>query len=213
MHPAHILVADDDADVRRTIIRVLELAGHTCDGVGDAKAGMQALERRRYDLLVSDVRMPGNRKLELLAFAAASAPAMPVIVVSGDERVDTVVEALRLRAVDFLHKPFDGAQLTGCVDRVLALDGVETAPPDSARGSHGRRVERRTSPGVPALEHLSAREQDVVRALAGGSRVSEIGRALGISTNTVRNHLKSVFQKAGVHSQAELLSVVFGGKD
>src|SRR5579884_1971728 len=77
---ARILVADDDALFRRTLVDWLERAGYEVEAVEDAHAAQQALAERRYDLVIADIQMPGNTQLELLHALREKRIAVPVIL-------------------------------------------------------------------------------------------------------------------------------------
>jgi CheY-like chemotaxis protein len=118
--PACILVADDDDTFREVTVEFLRGAGYVCDCAGDAQGAVRALSERPYDLLITDIQMPGNTDLELLRELQRSRITVPVILVTGYPTVPTAVEALRLSVVDYLIKPLD---FPAVLDRiVLAID-------------------------------------------------------------------------------------------
>jgi len=100
-----ILVADDEALVGHVLIQFLERAGFECEWVSDATGALHAVGRSRFDLLIADVNMPGNRQLELLQKLPAVAPGLPVILLTGDPQLDSAAAAVRFRANAYLTKP------------------------------------------------------------------------------------------------------------
>ncbi len=137
--PGHILLADDDDDVRRPIARLLEQAGYVVDQVATGEDASKALDARAYDLLITDINMPGNRNLEILHGRTEAAASTPVIVITGYPTVPTAVEALRLAVVDYMIKPLDLDQLLErakkAVEKGRALRAVRKAQEDAAAWS------------------------------------------------------------------------------
>jgi DNA-binding response OmpR family regulator len=116
---ARILVADDDATFRRTLVDWLDRTGYEVEAVEDAYAAEQALAERRYDLVIADIQMPGNTQLELLHALREKRIAVPVILTTGHPSVPTAVDALRLAVVDYLIKPLDYAVVLDRIRRTM----------------------------------------------------------------------------------------------
>ena len=114
-----ILVADDEAGMRESLVRVLRREGFSVLAVEDGTAALEALRREHVDLLIADLRMPGLDGLELLRAAKLIAPAMEVVLLSGHGTVEEAVDAMKEGAYDFLTKPFDRAPLIRVVRQAL----------------------------------------------------------------------------------------------
>jgi two-component system nitrogen regulation response regulator NtrX len=100
-----ILVVDDEAGVRSSLLGILGDEGYAADAVESGEAALQALENRRYDLLLLDVWLPNMDGLEVLARVRTLDPELPVIVISGHGSIETAVRAVRMGAQDFVEKP------------------------------------------------------------------------------------------------------------
>jgi two-component system response regulator HydG len=113
------LVVDDDAGVRFTLRDVLEASGLEVDEAADGAAGLARLARDRFDLVITDLRMPELDGLELLRRVGQgpSAPRVIVITAHGSER--HAVEAMKAGAYDYFRKPFEIDQLMGVVRRAI----------------------------------------------------------------------------------------------
>lgn len=116
-----MLVADDDEIVRRAIVRLLARAGFSVDEVADGTAAVAALGRQSFDVIVSDISMPGVDGIAVLRAARTRDPDVPVILVTGGPELATAIEALRLGAFDYVLKPFDTEKLTQSVARANLL--------------------------------------------------------------------------------------------
>ncbi len=137
--PGKILLADDDREVRDPIARLLEQAGYDVHQVETGDEAARALSEREYDLLVTDINMPGNKDLEILHGRDELTATVPVIVITGYPTVPTAVEALRLAVVDYMIKPLDLEQLLDraakAVEKGRALRAVRRAQEDAAAWS------------------------------------------------------------------------------
>ena len=113
-----ILIADDEETFRESTSAILADAGYACSSARDAVEAERLLENG-FDLLLADVRMPGNAQLELLEVVAKRHPDLPVVVVTGYPTVGTAIESFRLSIVDYLIKPVELDELKRAVERGL----------------------------------------------------------------------------------------------
>src|SRR5207245_5193800 len=114
-----ILIADDEETFLHSMGALLRLEGYACDCVRDAREAAAALEQHAYDLLITDIYMPGNAELEFLHDLQSRGVILPVIVVTGYPSVPTAVESLRLSVLDYLIKPVDFPVVLHCVSRAI----------------------------------------------------------------------------------------------
>jgi DNA-binding NtrC family response regulator len=117
---ARILIADDEPLFLRTTAALLRKAGYECATAADGAAAMNILAQERVDLVLSDLNMPGNLKLELLREGRIQWPDVPVIVITGAPSLPTAIESLRLGITDYLLKPVKFEDLLSAVSRALA---------------------------------------------------------------------------------------------
>ena len=117
----HILIADDDADLRQALAQLLELEGYQIANAPDGGAALGLARQAGYDLILLDARMPGASGLEVLAALHDLLPAVPIIMMSGQTNRNTVSNALRNGASDFITKPFDDEFVLLTVKRALGL--------------------------------------------------------------------------------------------
>ncbi|MCP9494362.1 MAG: response regulator [Pyrinomonadaceae bacterium MAG19_C2-C3] len=122
-----ILIVDDDPEFHQLVHTVLVRDGFDVVDAFDAFAGLQCLADTSVDLALLDVMMPGMDGLELLARLRVTHPHLPVIMMTAMTTPETVVEALREQACDFLSKPFDIPDLTTAVRAAFQLQPYETA--------------------------------------------------------------------------------------
>ncbi len=122
--PARILVVDDEPLYLRTTGDLLRKAGYECVCVADAHAAMEALSQEPFDLVLSDLNMPGNLKLELLHRRREFWPNVPMIVITGVPSLPSAIESVRLGIADYLLKPVKYEDLLASIRRVLSQSSL-----------------------------------------------------------------------------------------
>jgi DNA-binding response OmpR family regulator len=101
----HILIIDDEATLRQTLARILQQAGFEVTTAENAEQGLAFLKTTNFDLIFTDLRMPGIQGLDALRLIHKSYPALPVVLFTAQPDVNSAVEALRYGAIDYLLKP------------------------------------------------------------------------------------------------------------
>jgi two-component system, NtrC family, nitrogen regulation response regulator NtrX len=122
---AHILIIDDDANTLASLARAFRLAGHeatVCDNAGRA---LDLAKAQPFDLILSDVVMPGRDGIALLEDFVRAGVARPVVMMSGQATIEMAVRATKLGAVDFLEKPISTDKLLLTVENVVRLARLE----------------------------------------------------------------------------------------
>jgi two-component system response regulator AtoC len=115
-----ILIADDEPLFLRTTADLLRKEGFECICAATGQAALSALEKEEVDLILSDLNMPGNFKLELLKEGRTKWPEIPLIVVTGAPSLPTAIEGVRLGITDYLLKPVKLPDLLSSIRRALA---------------------------------------------------------------------------------------------
>jgi DNA-binding NtrC family response regulator len=122
---AHLLIVDDEANTLASLSRAFRLAGHeatVCDNAGKA---LELVRTQKFDLIFSDVVMPGKNGLALLEEMKAQGVTAPVVMMSGQADIAMAVQATRLGALDFLEKPVSTDKLLLTVENALKLQRLE----------------------------------------------------------------------------------------
>ena len=122
---AHLLIVDDDANTLASLARAFRLAGHEATVCDNAARALELVKSQAFDMMLSDVVMPGKDGLTLLEELRNLGVALPVVMISGQANIEMAVRATRLGAVDFLEKPLSTDKLLLTVDNVLKLRRLE----------------------------------------------------------------------------------------
>ena len=116
---AHLLIVDDEANTLASLSRAFRLAGHEATVCDNAAKALELAKSQDFDLILSDVVMPGKDGLTLLDELKRQGVTAPVVMMSGQAHIEMAVRATRLGAIDFLEKPISSDKLMLTVDNAL----------------------------------------------------------------------------------------------
>ena len=125
---AHLLVIDDDRDLLRLLSMRLQASGYRVSTAECAQAARTRLGVERFDLVLSDVRLPDGDGLALFDDIRHQHPALPVILLTAHGTIPDAVEATSRGVAGYLTKPFDGHTLTQRIEQILQLGAADAAP-------------------------------------------------------------------------------------
>jgi two-component system NtrC family response regulator len=120
-----ILVADDDASLRRVLQFKLKQKGYEVEIAEDGNHALDELKKSRYDLLLSDIRMPGLSGIELIEKSKQVQPDLEIILITAHATISAAVEAVKLGAFDYLTKPFEDEELFVAIEKALKFKKLE----------------------------------------------------------------------------------------
>jgi DNA-binding NtrC family response regulator len=149
-----VLVVDDHAQARQSIADVLRHAGHQVECLASAVEALKLMERESFDVVITDLQMPGMNGLEFIHHLERRPHGAQVLMVTAHASVASAVDAMRHGAFDYIEKPFDVDQLEQLVNRAI---------------QHGRLLDRRTAappadPSAPVAMIGSSRAMQELRA-------------------------------------------------
>ncbi len=164
----HLLIVDDDASTLASLARAFRLVGHEATVCDSATRALELLRNRRFDLVLSDVVMPGKDGLVLLEEIRSLDVSPPVVMISGQADLAMAVRATRLGAVDFLEKPISTDKLLVTIENVLKLRRLE---------EENRQLRQRVGKQeiIWASEAMHRVMGQVERVAAGETRVCILG--------------------------------------
>lgn len=211
-----VIVIEDDPRYRSTLV---ELLRHTEGFVplaafGDprvAVAEVEAASRREtglpWDLVVTDLDMPGMHGIEVTRRIKAALPGSRVVVLTVFEEPATILEAICAGADGYLLKKARAPELLAGL-RIVADGGAPLTPAVARKVLELMRGFGPPAEGAPAPSRLdlTEREQQVLRGLVEGLAYKQVADVLGIGLGTVRTHVTGIYRKLQVHNVAEAVS-------
>ena len=190
-----VLIADDHpliiAGIRRTIEHVEDM--HV---VGEAQSGselLQLIERRRPDVVLMDLRMPGVTGTEMIELIRTRWPQTKTVVLSACDDAPVIEAALEAGASAYVLKTAGSMDITSILRQ--AADGEVLPAPVTMPA----RPAASEDPGAPAL---TDRERDILSRVAAGMTTTAISRELWVSEHTIKFHLTNIYRKLGVPNRA-----------
>jgi RNA polymerase sigma factor (sigma-70 family) len=189
-----VFIVDDDASVRRSLVRLLTSMGYPAQPYASARDFLDDwIREARPGCLVLDVQLPGLNGLELQEKLAGSGQPIPIIFISGHGDIPMSVRAMKAGAVDFLAKPFQDEDLLRAVQEAIAR----------GRDREAEDAERREIAGLFAT--LTPREREVMALVVLGLPNKRIAAELGTTEKTIKVHRGRVMQKMKLQSVADLV--------
>lgn len=192
-----VYVVDDDASIRDSLGLMLGLAGYTTRLFADAESFLVAFDPAWAGCVIADLRLPGMSGVELQARVRERGSAIPFVIITAHGDVPAARSAFRAKAVDFIEKPFDDAQLRGAIETAYALETERRGRAELRRADEAK------------LARLTPREREVLEHAVDGKHAKEIASALGISPRTVEVHRMRIMEKLEVRNIAELVRLRF----
>jgi DNA-binding NtrC family response regulator len=165
---AHLLLVDDDPNTLASLSRAFRLAGHEATVCDNAARAVELLRTESFDLILSDVVMPGRSGLELLEDLKKAGVKTPIVLISGQANIEMAVKATKLGALDFLEKPLSTEKLLVTVENALRLSRLE----DENRELRHRLGKHELVGSGPAMKKLCAQ---IDRVAASETRVCILG--------------------------------------
>ena len=168
LRKAHLLLIDDDPNTLASLARAFRLAGHEATVCDNALRAAELIHNERFDLILSDVVMPGKTGMELLEELKQAGVQTPIVLISGQANIEMAVKATRLGALDFLEKPLTTDKLLLTVENALKLTRLE----DENRELRYRLGKHELVGSGPAMTQLLAQ---IDRVAASETRVCILG--------------------------------------
>ena len=200
-----VVLVDDHTAVREAVRFMLEaepdmsIVGEASDG----NSGLATIARLRPDVAIVDLAMPGLPGLAVARELNKTAPRTAVLVFTMHKNTAYVIEAMRAGARGFVLKSARREQLVAAIRAVHAGGGFlqpEIAGPVIRRMAADARVEG-------AKSDLTAREIQILEAVADGHSNKQIGATLAIAEDTVKTHLRRLFEKLGAQDRAQAVAI------
>jgi len=199
-----VLLVDDHNIVRLGLMTLindqpnLEVVGEA----GTAAEAVRAAERLKPDVVLMDIRMPGEGGIEATRQITARWPNIKVVMLTSYADDELVVRAIRAGAAGYVLKQVDNKELLRAIEAAGRGEAVLDAATTGRLLARMREVERKAD--EDAFRELSDREMDVLAPLARGKTNAEIGEQLNLSEKTVSNYVSTILEKLNLSNRIEL---------
>ena len=165
---AHLLLVDDDASTLASLSRAFRLAGHEATVCDNASRALDLVRNEAFDLILSDVVMPGKNGIEFLEDLKKAGVKTPIVLVSGEANIEMAVRATKLGAMDFLEKPLSTDKLLVTLENAMRLSRLQ----EENRQLRDRLGKHELVGSSPAMTKLMAQ---IDRVAASETRVCILG--------------------------------------
>ena len=206
-----ILIVDDHSLFRQGLRRVLETEDHLLV-VGEAKDGEEAVDKARTlmpDVVLLDINLPSMNGMEVARHIKAELPNTAVIMLTAYHDENQVFHAIRAGASAYYPKDVTAETLIGAIEQVnqglYVVEEAVLSKPDLAKWIQERFVELDTfwEGAEDMFMPLSGREMEILQLITRGMSNKEIALELGISHQTVKNHMTSILRKLAVNDRTQ----------
>lgn len=212
-----ILVIEDQPQMRKNLVTILEMEGHHVVAAEHGRAGLDLARREAPELILCDVMMPemnGHEVLQSLRAAPETATIPFIFLTAKGDKTD-LRAGMNLGADDYLPKPVAREDLLAAVEARLARLNAHKAAVQSAKAEGGFNPDFSSHQPLQTLG-LTEREAEVLLWVAQGKGNADVGVLLTMAEKTVKKHMSNIFEKLGVESRnaatLRALEVLSGGK-
>jgi DNA-binding NarL/FixJ family response regulator len=199
--PINVALVEDNDGMRESFALALNGAPNLyCRGAyASAEEALREIPASPPDVVLMDIHLKGMSGITCVARLRSILPRLQILMLTRFEESDTIFQALRAGASGYLVKNIPPAELVQAIEQVHAGGAPMSMQIARKVISHFQAI----PPAPDGLESLTQKEQEVLRLLAKGRLQKNIAETLGISVNTLRTHLRSIYEKLHVHSRAE----------
>jgi two-component system response regulator DevR len=204
MTKTHVLLVDDHNIVRLGLMTLIndqpnmEVVGEA----GTASEAVRAVERLRPDVVLMDIRMPGEGGIEATRAITTRFPQTKVVMLTSFADDELVVRSIRAGAVGYVLKQVDNAELLRAIEAAARGEALLDPATTARLLARVRETERKVE--EDAFRELTDREMEILAPLARGKTNAEIGQALNLSEKTVSNHVSTMLEKLQLSNRIEL---------
>lgn len=138
MKSPRILLVDDDADIRETMVTLLTMNDYSVTAVADGQSAIEEVNREKFHIVITDLMMPKMSGIDVIKNLKAIDPDLQCIVITGYATVSTAIDAMKAGAYDYLMKPFNGTEVLMILKRVMELQDLQTENSQLKRTLHQR---------------------------------------------------------------------------
>jgi DNA-binding NarL/FixJ family response regulator len=203
-----VAIVEDNPEIRRNLSRYIgEAPGFRCAcSCASGEEALRVIPQSPPDVVLMDIQMPGMGGIACTASLKKLLPSVPVMMLTVYEDNDAIFSALKAGASGYLLKRSAPAKLLEAI-KELHRGGAPMTSEIARRVIHSF---HKAKPEFPPQDKLTGREEEILQCLAQGYATKEIADKLSVSYDTVRYHLKHIYDKLHVHSRTEAVIKYLG---
>jgi DNA-binding NarL/FixJ family response regulator len=203
-----VLLFEDNDMLRESVTSLLRLYTRfqSVTAYNNVLSVVEQVSAGQPDIILMDIDMPGGNGIEAVKQIRSNNFTMPVVMLTVFDDNDNVLNAIRAGASGYLLKQHISSKLFSAIDEVLS-GGAPMSPTVARMVIHAMQKSPRSNP-----YNLTSREQEILSSLSKGNSYKLIASQLEISIDTVRTHIKRIYEKLHVHSQTEAVSKAINEK-
>jgi DNA-binding NarL/FixJ family response regulator len=207
--PVTVAIVEDDKELREDLARlVASRKDFRCTGAfGTGEDALRELPKNPPDVVIMDIHLPGMNGIDCARELKARLPETQTVMLTMFEEAEKIFAALRAGASGYLLKRAAPTELLAAIGQVHA-GGSPMTPEIARQVVHFFQSEKKPAAND---DDLTDRERELLSLLARGKQYKEIADQLGISTDTVRSHIRRIYKKLHVHSRTEATVKFLGG--
>ena len=205
----NILIADDHTIVRKGIRQILmeEFSDAFIEEVADGNEMLHKIRNEKFDIVISDISMPGRSGLESLKQVKEEFPKLPVLILSMYSEDQYAIRVLKAGASGYLTKDSAPEELVKAVKQIVSTGRYISL---TVADKLAENINQNSSEQLH--ESLSDREFEVLKMIGSGKTVSEIAQILSLSVNTISTYRVRILEKTKLHSNSEVMHYVLENK-
>ena len=200
-------IVEDEKQIRESLsILINGSEGFSCtNAFPSAEAAIAAIPSLTLDVVLMDIHLPGKNGIQCIAELKPICPEIQFLMCTSFEDTDSVFKALKAGATGYLTKTTQSSKILDAIQEVY-----KGGSPMSSHIARKIVASFHTTSGENAeLQKLSVREKEILNLLSQGLRYKEIADKLFLSTETVRTHIRNIYEKLQVNSRTEALNKTF----
>lgn len=203
-----VSLVEDHAETRESLAALINSApGFRCVSVhASAEDALKNIPKQSPDVALVDINLPGMSGIECVAKLKQVLPQLPILILTTYEESELIFDSLRAGASGYLLKKTAPTELIEAIEEVRAGGAPMSMPVASKIVRYFQQRQHAAS----EVEKLTQREQEILALLAQGFLYKEISERVGISFNTVRAHLRKIYEKLHVQSRTEATAKYLG---
>ena len=204
-----VLLVEDHDEYRHSLEQLLNSTGEfSCIACPDAQSALGVMEKDPIDLVIMDLNLPGISGIELTSTIKERWPELQVLICTVHEDDDKIFGALAAGATGYMLKRAPIVELIDAIKQTWLGGSPMSAGIARKVVMSFQRAPLKTINGAS----LTPREREILDLLAEGLRIKEIADRLFVSTNTVRTHIRHIYEKLQVQSRTEALNKMRGNR-